>query len=206
MIAGLGEMEHPWSVCTCELLGRNSSGRSEGNTKIKIVVRWWNLKLFFWNSEGGIERPSAEKCDLTRRIRDVPIQTFVGNIGYPPWVLSVNPVRCNGMIFRVSPYSHPLIYRHPIASYCLFVCFWRNSPPWARTSSFLRFLDHKQRRTTVGRTPVDEWLARRRDFCLITHNTQDWQTSMPPGDSNHSHSRRAAADLRLKTARPLGPA
>jgi len=32
-----------------------------------------------------------------------------------------------------------------------FVCFWRDSPQWARASSFTRFLDHTQRRTTVGR-------------------------------------------------------
>jgi hypothetical protein len=34
--------------------------------------------------------------------------------------------------------------------------FWRNSPQWARASSFTRFLEHTQRRTTVGRTPLDE--------------------------------------------------
>ena len=43
---------------------------------------------------------------------------------------------------------------------CLFfskiVCFWYDSPHWARVSSFTRFLDHKQRRATVGRTPLDE--------------------------------------------------
>jgi len=42
----------------------------------------------------------------------------------------------------------------------------RNSPQWARAPSFLSFLDHTQRRTTVGRTPLDEWSARRRDFYL----------------------------------------
>jgi len=31
---------------------------------------------------------------------------------------------------------------------------------------FLMFLDHTQRRTTGGRTPVDEWSARRRDLYL----------------------------------------
>ena len=31
------------------------------------------------------------------------------------------------------------------------------------------FLDHTQR-TTVGRTPLDEWSARRRDLYLTTHN------------------------------------
>jgi len=39
----------------------------------------------------------------------------------------------------------------------LFVCFlWRCGPTRAMTSSFTRFLDHTQRRTTVGRTPLDE--------------------------------------------------
>ena len=33
---------------------------------------------------------------------------------------------------------------------------WRNSLQWAKASSFTRFLDHTQRRTTVGRTPLDE--------------------------------------------------
>jgi hypothetical protein len=60
-------------------------------------------------------------------------------------------------------------------------------------SSFLRFLDHTQRHTTVGRTPVDEWSARRRHLCLTTHNTQNRQTSMPPvGFEPHDLSRRAA--------------
>ena len=38
-----------------------------------------------------------------------------------------------------------------------FVCFlWRCGPTRAMASSFLRFLDHTQRRITVGRTPLDE--------------------------------------------------
>jgi len=42
------------------------------------------------------------------------------------------------------------------------------------------FLDHTQRRTTVGRTPLYEWSARCRDLYLTTHNTHNRQTSMPP--------------------------
>jgi hypothetical protein len=56
---------------------------------------------------------------------------------------------------------------------CKFVCFWRNSPQWARISSFARFLDHTQRRTTVARTPLDEWSARRRGLYLTIHTTLD---------------------------------
>ena len=37
-----------------------------------------------------------------------------------------------------------------------FVGFWRDNPGWAMASSFTRFLDHTQRRTTVARTFLDE--------------------------------------------------
>jgi hypothetical protein len=42
------------------------------------------------------------------------------------------------------------------------------------------YLDHTQRRSTVGRTPLDERSARRRDFYLTTQNTHNRQTSMSP--------------------------
>ena len=69
-------------------------------------------------------------------------------------------------------------------------------------SSFLMFLDHTQRRTTVGRTSLDEWSARRRD--LLPDNTQHSQQTnihAPGGIRTHDLSRRAAADLR---PRPRG--
>jgi hypothetical protein len=43
---------------------------------------------------------------------------------------------------------------------------------------FLMFLDHTQRRSTVGRTPLDERSARRRDLYLTIHDTHNRQ-SMP---------------------------
>jgi len=43
---------------------------------------------------------------------------------------------------------------------------------------FLMFLDHT-RRTTVSRTPLEEWSARRRDLYLSTHDTHNRQISMP---------------------------
>jgi len=46
-------------------------------------------------------------------------------------------------------------------------------------SSFLRFLDHK-RDAPVGRTPVDNLSAHRRDVYLTAHNVHERQTTMPP--------------------------
>jgi len=77
---------------------------------------------------------------------------------------------------------------------------WRDSPPWARASSFTTFLDHTQRSTTVGRTPLDEWSARRRDLYLTTFNIHN-RHPCPKWDSTHNLSRQAAADL---SHRPRG--
>jgi hypothetical protein len=59
-----------------------------------------------------------------------------------------------------------------------FYFLWRCDPTRVMASSFLRFLDHTQRRATVGKTPQDEWSARRRDLYLTTHNTHNRQTCM----------------------------
>jgi len=88
-----------------------------------------------------------------------------------PWptggLVSQNKYRWNSVLVKTSFVS-------------LFVWFWRDSPQCTRASSFTRFLDHTQRRTTVGRTPLDEWSARHRDLYLTSHNTHNRQISMPP--------------------------
>jgi hypothetical protein len=99
-----------------------------------------------------------------------------------PRVWSTDPVRLNNIHLFAHPSAFKLSNKDPycisyfvvflqgrcyyINNRLLFVCFWRDSPPpqWAMASSFTRFLDHTQRRTTVGRTPLDEWSARRRDL------------------------------------------
>jgi hypothetical protein len=60
-----------------------------------------------------------------------------------------------------------------------FLGWVRFGPSRDMASSFMRFLDHTQRRTTVRRPPPDEWSARRRDLYLKTRQSQQ-QTSMSP--------------------------
>jgi len=101
-------------------------------------------------------------------------------------------------------YSTHMTFRWPciVINSCnkpTFFFLWRCGPTRVMASSFLRFLDHTQRRITVGRTPLDEWSVRRRDLYLTTHNTHNRQISMPPGGiRTHDLSKRAAADLRLR--------
>jgi len=75
----------------------------------------------------------------------------------------------------------------------VFVCFWRDSPRWARASSFTTFLDHTQRRTTVGRASLDE-----KPLPDNTQHSQQTNVHAPGGIRTYNLSRRAAADLRLR--------
>ena len=57
---------------------------------------------------------------------------------------------------------------------------------------FLMFLDHTQRRTTIGRTPLDDQSARRRDLYLTTQrHSQQTNIHAPGGIRTHDLSRRA---------------
>ena len=83
---------------------------------------------------------------------------------------------------KIQPYVQPNVawYKHRIkySPSAKDIYFWSNSPTWARVATFVRFLDHND--TPVGRTPLDEGSARRRDLYLKTHNTDKRQTSMAP--------------------------
>jgi hypothetical protein len=85
------------------------------------------------------------------------------------WLILVDGNIGSGVLNLVQSYSG-----------ALFVCFWRDSPQWARASSFTRFIDHTQRSTTVGTTPQNDWSARHKDLYLTTHNTHNRQTSIHP--------------------------
>jgi hypothetical protein len=59
---------------------------------------------------------------------------------------------------------------------------WHNSPPSGSEPPHYPGFMITLRHTTLGRTPLDERSARRRDLYLITHNTHKRQTSMPPAE------------------------
>ena len=69
---------------------------------------------------------------------------------------------------------------------------WPCGPTRAMASSFLRFLDHTQRRITVGRISLDEWSARQYTTLNIDIHP------CPGGIRTHNPSKRAAVDPRLR--------
>ena len=119
-----------------------------------------------------------ERCSLQAVVMKYPIMQFLVEV---EWA---------NMIFNYSLQRSIFFY-------------WRCGPTRARASSLLRLLDHIQRRTTVGRTPLDEWSARRRDLYLTTHNRQ---TSRPLWNSNPQSQQARGRRPTPYTTRPVGPA
>ena len=91
------------------------------------------------------------------------------------------------------------------AVYCYLIVFGATAPNGPGRPHSRGFLDHKQRRTTVGRTPQDEWSARRRDLYLTTHNTHN-KNPCPRWYSNPQSRQASGCRPTPYTARPLGPA
>ena len=106
-------------------------------------------------------------------------------------VKMIFPILLQSHILKVSRYLRSILLsikdqqptnlcsKHSPALQTLFF-LWSFGPTRAMASSFMRFLDHTQQRITVGRTPLDEWSACRRDLYLTTHNTHNRQISTPP--------------------------
>ena len=82
----------------------------------------------------------------------------------------------------------------------LFFLLWRNSPSGPRPPRCRGFMI-TLRHTTLGRTPLDEWPARRRELYLTTHNTYKTNIHAPGELRTHNPSKRAAEDPCL---RPCG--
>jgi len=87
-----------------------------------------------------------------------------------------------------------------------FVCYWCDSPQWARASSFTRFLDHTQRRTTVGGLlwTSDHIVAETSTWqhTTLTTDKRPW----PRWDSNPQPQQASGRRPTPWTARPAGPA
>jgi hypothetical protein len=71
-------------------------------------------------------------------------------------------------------------------------------PVHSRCRGCLFSLDHTQTHTTVGRTPLDEGSARRRDLYLTTQTLYKTNIHAPGGIRTHDPSKRSAAAPRLR--------
>jgi hypothetical protein len=103
------------------------------------------------------------------------------------------------------PLTHSaIVIIKPVVSVCYFSSYFVVVLPpctyffYSRCRDCLFPLDHTQTHTTVGRTPLDEGSARRRDLYLKTHTLHKTNIHAPGGIRTHAPSKRSAADLRLR--------
>ena len=78
-----------------------------------------------------------------------------------------------------------------------FYCSWLDSSTGPRPLYRLG-LEVTLRYTAIGRTPLDEWYAPRRDLYLTTHTLLKTYTHVPGGNRTRKPSKRAAADSRFR--------
>jgi hypothetical protein len=137
---------------------------------------------------GAADRPYSSSRDVTMRL----LKTEEGTCNHGLWSCFKFVCVCKYLsyiilTFLYEPVSRTLFWEYRAPGTCMavqpFFFIWRNSPQWARATLFTRFLYHTERRTTVGRTPLNEWSARRRDLYMTIHNTHN-RHPCPPRDSN----------------------
>jgi hypothetical protein len=71
-------------------------------------------------------------------------------------------------------------FREALRRWHYFLCVCGEKAPCGPNPPHYRGFKIILRHTTIDRTPLDEWLVRRRDLYLTTHTTQNRQTSVSP--------------------------
>ena len=112
-------------------------------------------------------------CFENRKIAEI-ISYIKCGFRFPLQLLTETFLRCDKCFVSFAQVVARNACRNP---YHFFPCF--DSPWWARASSVSRLHDHNHTHTALGRNPLDEWQARRRDLYRTTHNTHNRQTFMP---------------------------
>jgi hypothetical protein len=141
----------------------------------------WQIGLF-WSYCGGKER-----CEIYKVVQIWPglfvckqVTVCPGHIWTTLYMLlkSLNICLAGTDLTHCRSITYNRTHKNFLFQFHLFSL--AHSPTRASAASFLRLANHTQWHITVGRTPLDGWSARRREFYLAPHNTHKRQTSMLP--------------------------
>jgi hypothetical protein len=131
----------------------------------------WDMAVSLTSVTAKILYPGMKRHVVGFKCTDVSDHaTF---ITFPSDVTSISKTSADPSVYTVS---------HPGSTFSLTIL---SPPPGATATSWpgashCRGSRSHSRRTSVGRTLLDEWPARRRDLYLTKHNTHNGHTSMAP--------------------------
>jgi len=109
--------------------------------------------------------------------------------------LIILPHSLNPLHLRTGPSFSRIRYLYVFFFFCCGAAIRRGSRP----PHSCGFLDHTQRRTTVGRTPLDEWISSsQKSLPDNTQHSQQTNLHAPGGIRTHDLNRRTAAELCLR--------
>jgi len=146
---------------------------------------WLRIRDFFFGG-GGMDCHNKSLIDGRKETESL----WFAHLVFPPpfrqiivttdFCLQHTACRCG---FTLN--SSVILHLFCLCRKCFF-SFGTTAPPPPQWDGvpFTRFLDHKQQRTTVGRTPLDEWSFRHRDLTWQHTTVTTDRHSCPPWDSN----------------------
>jgi hypothetical protein len=105
----------------------------------------------------------------SKRVYSSHISDFKTKLSYVSWFISLGQR-------QLTRFSDQIV-----SSFCSSFISWRYSPPRARAFSFLKFLSHRLRHATVGRTLGMSDPVRRKNLYLTTHTHSQRTTIHVPG-------------------------
>jgi hypothetical protein len=99
----------------------------------------------------------------------------------PTWTdLGSNPsLQCNRLTFWVMAWPETVLWFSSVLPCSFFFLSWLDIPSGLRPLHCRGFVISR-RHATLGRTPLDEWSARRRDLYLTTHNYHELPVGFRP--------------------------
>ena len=100
--------------------------------------------------------------------------------------------------FSLSPSPSLSPLAHSLSLSLSLSLLWNSGQKRIRAASFLTILDHTQRRVVFGKTPLDEWSARRKDLYLTTHTKHSQHNNIHASFRTHNLSKRQTTDLRFR--------
>jgi hypothetical protein len=123
-------------------------------------------------------------------VKQVPDGNIIWRMCFACWITKATRIHSEYVILTAFPRQE---WFRDKATLPVFFFLWRNSPTRARAASCSKFVDNTKLHITVGRAPLNEESAHRRDLYVTLNNTHKRHISIATsGIQTRNPSKRVA--------------